>query len=71
MASEIVGPASRFYVSQRLRLHYVDWGNEDRPLLLLVHGGRDHARSWDAVARDYVIPGIKRASRAQRLQKIA
>jgi pimeloyl-ACP methyl ester carboxylesterase len=49
---EIVGPASRFYVSQRLRLHYVDWGNEDRPLLLLVHGGRDHARSWDAVARE-------------------
>jgi pimeloyl-ACP methyl ester carboxylesterase len=48
--SEIVGPASQFYVSQRLRLHYVDWGNEDRPLLLLVHGGRDHARSWDAVA---------------------
>jgi pimeloyl-ACP methyl ester carboxylesterase len=51
-APEIVGPASRFYFSQRLRLHYVDWGNEDRPLLLLVHGGRDHARSWDAVARE-------------------
>jgi pimeloyl-ACP methyl ester carboxylesterase len=51
-AAEIVGPASRFYFSQRLRLHYVDWGNEDRPLLLLVHGGRDHARSWDAVARE-------------------
>ena len=50
--AEIVGPASRFYYSQRLRLHYVDWGNEDRPLLLLVHGGRDHARSWDAVARE-------------------
>jgi hypothetical protein len=27
--------------------------------------------SWEVVARDYVIPGIKRASRAQRLQKIA
>jgi pimeloyl-ACP methyl ester carboxylesterase len=51
-ATEIVGPASRFFFSQRLRLHYVDWGNEDRPLLLLVHGGRDHARSWDAVARE-------------------
>jgi len=51
-AVEIVGPASRFYVSQRLRLHYVDWGNEEKPLLLLVHGGRDHARSWDWVARE-------------------
>jgi pimeloyl-ACP methyl ester carboxylesterase len=49
---EIVGPSSRFYVSQRLRLHYVDWGNEAKPLLLLVHGGRDHARSWDWVARE-------------------
>ncbi|HSU69786.1 MAG TPA: hypothetical protein VLJ39_23075, partial [Tepidisphaeraceae bacterium] len=27
--------------------------------------------SWDAVARDYVIPGILRASKASRLQKIA
>ena len=50
--TEIVGPTSHFYVSQRLRLHYVDWGNEGRPTLVLVHGGRDHARSWDWVARD-------------------
>ncbi|HKJ24500.1 MAG TPA: alpha/beta hydrolase [Myxococcota bacterium] len=49
--AELVGPTSRFYVSQRLRLHYVDWGNADRPTLVLVHGGRDHARSWDDVAR--------------------
>jgi len=48
--AEIVGPSSSFYVSQRLRLHYVDWGHEGAPPLLLVHGGRDHARSWDAVA---------------------
>jgi len=48
---ELIGPSSHFYVSQRLRLHYVDWGNPDKPLLLLVHGGRDHARSWDWVAR--------------------
>jgi hypothetical protein len=27
--------------------------------------------SWDAVARDYVLPGIGRASRAQRLRQIA
>jgi pimeloyl-ACP methyl ester carboxylesterase len=49
---EIIGPTSRFYFAERLRLHYVDWGNEDKPLLLLVHGGRDHARSWDWVARE-------------------
>lgn len=27
--------------------------------------------SWDAVARDYVLPGIERASKAQRLKQIA
>ena len=44
------GPTSRHYFSQRLRLHYVDWGNPDAPPLLLVHGGRDHCRNWDWVA---------------------
>lgn len=50
--SEIIGPTSHFFVSQRLRLHYVDWGNHDAPTLVLVHGGRDHARTWDWVARE-------------------
>ena len=43
-------PTSHIYFSQRLRLHYVDWGNEDAPPLLLIHGGRDHCRNWDWVA---------------------
>jgi pimeloyl-ACP methyl ester carboxylesterase len=50
MASRIPGPISHIYFSQRTRLHYVDWGNEDAPPLLLVHGGRDHCRNWDWVA---------------------
>ena len=44
------GPTSRFYISQRLRLHYADWGNPEAPPLLLVHGGRDHCRNWDWIA---------------------
>lgn len=43
-------PTSHIYFSQRLRLHYVDWGNDDAPPLLLIHGGRDHCRNWDWVA---------------------
>ena len=42
MTVDLGGPTSRYYISQRLRLHYVDWGNPDAPPLLLVHGGRDH-----------------------------
>ncbi|HEU4428899.1 MAG TPA: alpha/beta hydrolase [Myxococcota bacterium] len=50
--SDVIGPSSSFYVSQRLRMHYVDWGNDSAPPLVLVHGGKDHARSWDWVARE-------------------
>lgn len=44
------GPTSQTFISQRLRLNYEDWGNEGKPTLVLVHGGRDHARSWDWTA---------------------
>ena len=44
------GPTSNSFISQRLKLHYVDWGNRGAPPLLLVHGGRDHCRNWDWVA---------------------
>ena len=50
MSINIPGPTSHSYFSQRLRLHYVDWGNADAPPLLLVHGGRDHCRNWDWLA---------------------
>jgi len=49
--SATAGPTSQVYFSQRLRLHYVDWGNHDAPPLLLIHGGLDHCRTWDWVAQ--------------------
>jgi len=55
VASPILGgmePESRYYHSQRLKLHYVVWGEDgSKPPLLLIHGNRDHARNWDSVAR--------------------
>ncbi|HVJ51680.1 MAG TPA: alpha/beta hydrolase [Aliidongia sp.] len=52
MPDDMPGPTSRIYFSQRLRLHYVDWGNPTAPPLLLVHGGQDHCRNWDWVAAE-------------------
>ena len=39
-----------FYDSQRLRLAYWAWGSPANPPLICLHGGRDHARSWDRIA---------------------
>jgi esterase len=35
-----------------LRFHYVTWGPESAPPVLLLHGLTGHARTWDALARD-------------------
>ena len=43
--------AIRRFVSQRLSLSYAEWGAADAPPLLLIHGGRDHCRSWDWTAQ--------------------
>jgi pimeloyl-ACP methyl ester carboxylesterase len=55
-------PVSRYYWSQRLKLHYAVWGNEANPPLLLIHGNRDHARTWDQVAKrlkdDYCVYAV-------------
>jgi pimeloyl-ACP methyl ester carboxylesterase len=44
-------PVSHYYFSDRLKLQFWDWGQNGKPPLLLVHGGLDHARNWDWVAR--------------------
>lgn len=46
-------PTSHTYYSQRLRLHYADWGNAGAADMLLVHGVQDHCRSWDWFADHY------------------
>ena len=44
-------PISHFFYSDRLKLQFWDFGQDEKPALVLVHGGLDHARSWDWVAR--------------------
>jgi pimeloyl-ACP methyl ester carboxylesterase len=45
-------PVSHFFYSHRLKLQFWDFGGEGKPSVVLVHGGLDHARNWDWVARD-------------------
>ncbi|WP_336970393.1 alpha/beta hydrolase [Sphingobium aromaticiconvertens] len=58
-------PTSHYFTSLRTRLHYLDWGNSAAPLLVLVHGGFDHGRSWDwtarALSKDYhvIVPDLR------------
>ena len=45
-------PADRFMEVDGLRLHYADWHapNDDAPVMVLLHGLQDCARSWDTFA---------------------
>jgi pimeloyl-ACP methyl ester carboxylesterase len=51
MDAPLDAPDGRYYRSQGLGLHLTDWGNPSAPPLILVHGGLDHSRSWDHLAR--------------------
>ena len=42
-------PVSR-YADIGIRLHYLDWGREDRPWLLCLHGAAQNAHMWDFTA---------------------
>ena len=46
------GPTQHFVESQRLRLSYWSWGERSRAPVILLHGKRDHARSWDRLAAE-------------------
>jgi pimeloyl-ACP methyl ester carboxylesterase len=51
MQAKILEPISHFFYSDRLKLQFWDYGRDGKPSLVLLHGGLDHARSWDWVAR--------------------
>lgn len=45
--SEEVLPEDKFVEANGMQLHYLDWGNADKPKMLLLHGGAQSAHSWD------------------------
>ena len=58
-------PTSHTYFSERLKLHYLDWGNPDAPDVLLIHGSQDNCHNWDWTAeqlcQDYhvIVPDLR------------
>ncbi|MFT3965520.1 MAG: alpha/beta hydrolase [Sphingobium sp.] len=45
--ANMIEPRSIFVDLGGTRRHVAEWGRKGAPVLLLVHGMRDHARSWD------------------------
>ena len=43
-------PTDREVPVNGVRLHYLDWGNEDKPPMLLLHGQTNSAHAWDFAA---------------------
>ncbi|MCK0532453.1 alpha/beta fold hydrolase [Sphingobium agri] len=48
-------PVRRRFLNGRMPLSYTEWAQEGAPLAILMHGSRDHGRSWDALA-DALLP---------------
>jgi esterase len=46
----VVVPEGREVTLGGLRFHYLDWGNAERPTVVLLHGGSQTAHTWDLAA---------------------
>jgi len=57
-----IKPESSFVQVAGARIHYLRWGDRERPGLLLVHGNAAHAHWWDFIApflaRDYNVAAM-------------
>ena len=56
MTTQVV-PLDKTVTTNKMNLHYLDWGAVGKPVMLLLHGLRGHAHSWDdfseALCHDY------------------
>ena len=62
-----VQPQDKIVTANGLNLHYLDWGAVGRPVVVLLHGLRGHAHSWDnfseAMCRDYHVLALDQRGR--------
>lgn len=62
-----VRPKDRTINTNGIKLHYLDWGTEGQPVMLLLHGLRGHSHSWDDVStrfyQDYHVLALDQRGR--------
>ncbi len=66
MATQIK-PQDKTVTANGLNLHYLDWGTVGQPMMVLLHGLRGHAHSWDdfsaAMYQDYHVLALDQRGR--------
>lgn len=62
-----VKPQEKTVNANGINIHYLDWGNTDKPDLVMIHGLRGHAHSWDdvsaALCEDYHVLAMDQRGR--------
>ena len=48
--SSNASPVDKFIELNGLRFHYLDWGGNDKPWMVCLHGGSQNAHMWDFTA---------------------
>ena len=64
-----VQPRDATVTTNGLNLHYLDWGNEGKTVVVLLHGLRGHGHSWDdfsaAICQDYHVLALDQRGRGE------
>ena len=64
-----VQPTDVMVTCNGMNFHYLDWGNEGAPVMLLLHGLRGHCHSWDDVSArfcsDYHVLALDQRGRGE------
>ena len=50
-----IQPTDVMVTCNGMNFHYLDWGNEGAPVMLLLHGLRGHCHSWQDVAARFCV----------------
>ena len=65
----MVQPTDVMVTCNGMNFHYLDWGNQGAPVMLLIHGLRGHGHSWDDVSarfcQDYQVLALDQRGRGE------